>query len=1332
MKRLIRLLMTRVVSARGRRSANAKTTGIPVAFLIAVPTLACSRTHFALKSSGNRPSKTTRWLLVVSFLSVVAAGVAQPATQPRSGFPLIATYSASEVGADVTTFSAIQAADGTMLFGGNELLSFDGARWTHTPIPGAYSLRGFDWGHDGRLWVAALGEIGWFSRGEDREWSYHSLIPMLPPEFRDVGEVWRVFAEEEGAVFVSANRIYRWAGGAFRVWPLPETRRLHTTRIGRTLYVYYSPEGLCELTADGPKVVIPRALLGDATVLWLEREGDAWLLAGSRGLFRYQDKALVAFAPEVSAQLQAGQLTCAVKLPGGRYAFGTMNAGIVWMSADGSLERVSREADGLPTRAIKSLHLDREGGLWVMSASHIARIDPGHNVALFDQRAGLPTHAYHTIDRHQATIAVGSEKGVHVLSGDGTFVQVPGITEHVHAVRSIADELVVARRHEAVALGTNRQRSLYRTTFDVLALATSPQVPGRIFLADIRSIVAVDSDGTRREVMGGLPDYARSIAEDAAGNVWVGTIARGVFTARMDPQRTAAATPVSGIHGLPALAGRAHVRSRRDGTVLIFADNGGWIKRPGEERFRRIERYPDRGIAAVSEIAGDQIWLVHSESARIAAGVARVVIGPANARWEPRPAYGLSEIGMPRSVHANVAANGPAQVWVGGTKSVVRLTVPTDARVVVPPPPQVFAFTREPSGQRRLVRAPLPYSTKLVQFELALPTYSDRAAMRLESKISGIDADWVPAGANAQRDLTALHEGQYSLQARTVANTGLASAPTTLTFEVLPPWWRKPSVIAAAVIALLPLGYGAYRLRVGALRRRNRDLELKVRKRTEELVQANAAKTQFVANMSHDIRNPLNGIVGLSLALEDTTLDARQREIVATLRECTTYLSSLVDDVLDFASIEAGRVELRPRAFAPEELLRSIVTTLKAEAVHSGATLTLVLDDRLPPNVLGDAGRIQQILVNFISNALKYAGGEVRIAARIPADSPGEIEFAVRDEGPGISAEDQATLFTKFTRLRQHGGGEPIPGTGLGLAACRLLADLMGGSVGVESQSGQGARFYLRLPLAIATEPARPAVEGLPNATVLLVEDTDYNAWAASAVLNKLGLSCERAHNGAEALRLFAEQRFNVVLLDRNLPDMDGTEVARRMREMESAGMQAVILAVTAYCTAEDRQLCLQAGMDAFVGKPLTPEKLRKVLLEAGRRLITALPVTTAPELATIEFDWSLLTFLSDGTPEGLRCQVERFVTLLDGMQTDVMAAWQQRDYDRLRTEAHRLLGHARMIGATGLIAVATALESNAADAKEPACAETLRGLRDEILLVTEAIRLRPPAVPSA
>jgi CheY-like chemotaxis protein/HPt (histidine-containing phosphotransfer) domain-containing protein len=386
-----------------------------------------------------------------------------------------------------------------------------------------------------------------------------------------------------------------------------------------------------------------------------------------------------------------------------------------------------------------------------------------------------------------------------------------------------------------------------------------------------------------------------------------------------------------------------------------------------------------------------------------------------------------------------------------------------------------------------------------------------------------------------------------------------------------------------------------------------------------------------------------------------------------------------------------------------------------------------------------------------VSNALKYAGGEIRLSAQIPAGAPGEVEFSVADRGDGISEAGQATLFTKFTRLNRT-GPHRIPGTGLGLASCRLLADIMGGAVGVVSRHGEGARFHLRLPLTPAAAPVESTVAQLPNTTVLLVEDTDYNAWAASAVLARLGLSCERARSGAEALALFAANRYNVVLLDRNLPDMDGTEVARRMREIEADTTRSLLLAVTAYCTAEDRALCLDAGMDAFVGKPLTPEKLRKALLDAGRQMV-ATPTAdvaiaaagagcpgAAPAAAdatpaggsdgeiarAAQLDLSVLSYLAGDGEGALPAQIERFLADLDHTQEALTQTRATRDYAAMAAKAHYLLSQARMIGRTSLVAAASHLESAAKRRDASLCDRLLSRVGIELADVREVLRHRP------
>ncbi len=1288
-----------------------------------------------LKPPGSSPSwPVFPWLLAALLLPALTAGL-HGAPNEAVGYPVISTYSSSEIGGDAQSYGTTQHPSGVLFFGGSTLLSFDGERWTSTALAGAYGIRGLDVGPDGRLWVGAVGELGWFTEPTTPNRRFTSLRPHLPSQAGPLGQVWRVFADEAGAIFVTGNQILRWRDHRLQVWPLRSERRLLAMRVNGTVYVDDQSTGVHAIRADGPQLFIPRAVLGEARVFWMDARRDGWLLATQRGLFLLNEGKLVRFADQGSALVAANSLTCGVQLADGRYAFGTSRGGIIVMRRDGTLDHHWQD-DVLPTRSISSLYVDRDGDLWATSASAIFRVDVNSSTVVFDDRAGLPAQSYRSIAKHGNQFVFGSERGLYELAaGQQRFALSDTVREHVHDVRLVGDRLI------ATGLGWAREIPdgggavpVHHTGVDVFTVADSRRHPGSLYFSEARSIVSRTPDGVVRIVVQDLPEIVRSIAEDDAGNLWLATITEGILFATPDAVTAVRAGPVPAAYGLPSLQGRSLLRMDSAGTILALADNGGWIKPAGEARFRPIEHYPARSITAATEIAGDgTAWVAYPSTDRLAACVARIRIHGSTAIWEPHSVRGLPEIGLPRSILAETGPDTKPVLWIGGTRSVLRHVVTEGPVTPRPRPPvlQVFAFQAE-NDSPHLIRAPLSYSTQRVEFQFAAPEFARRGSLRLETRIAGIDQGWAATASGGTRELTALRDGQYSFQVRTLAESGIASEPTTFKFEVLPPFWRTPGFLVAITLALLPLGYGSYLLRVRRLRRRNLQLEAKVRERTEELVKANAAKTQFVANISHDIRNPLNGIVGLALALEDTRLDRRQTELVATLRECTTYLSSLVDDVLDFASIEAGRVELRPARYAPLELLRSITEMMKAETAASGATLTLAADPQLPSHLEGDTGRIQQILVNFVSNALKYAGGEIRLSVTLPEDSPGEVEFAVTDRGPGIAREEQGQLFTKFTRLRPTHGGERIPGTGLGLAACRLLADIMGGSVGLHSSAGDGAQFFLRLPLAVASAQLEPAPDDLPNTSVLLVEDTDYNAWAASAVLAKLGLGCDRARTGAEALQLVAKKRFNVVLLDRNLPDMDGTDVARRIRELEAGNVPAVILAVTAYCTAEDRARCLEAGMDAFVGKPLTPDKLRKALLAAGQRQLAAATTMEISAAATPrEVDVQMLMYLSDGSPEGFKQQVKRFLDSLHAAEQRMRAAGSRRDYPELALAAHAIRGQARMVGGAALAQAAATLETAARSADAPQCVATSGQVGEEIQALTAAMLGHPPAARS-
>jgi CheY-like chemotaxis protein len=312
------------------------------------------------------------------------------------------------------------------------------------------------------------------------------------------------------------------------------------------------------------------------------------------------------------------------------------------------------------------------------------------------------------------------------------------------------------------------------------------------------------------------------------------------------------------------------------------------------------------------------------------------------------------------------------------------------------------------------------------------------------------------------------------------------------------------------------------------------------------------------------------------------------------------------------------------------------------------------------------------------------------------------VTFAVTDDGPGISTEDQAVLFTRFSRLktaRQAG----LPGAGLGLAVCRAVAERMQGSVGVASAPGRGATFFLRLPLRAAPDEVHsplPAMPSMAGARALVVEDLDYNARALGAMLLRYGFAVDFARCGEEALRLLAAGSYRAVFLDYDLPDMSGLEVARRLRAREAGLTHTMVIATTAYSTVQDREACLAAGMDSFLGKPITPEKLHAAL--------TGMPAAARPAASVqlpAETDASvnlrLLAFLAGAAPGALQGEISRYLGVLQTLHLELIDALVTRDRPVLGRAAHRLVSHARMVDAEELAAIARAIEDAADFAEE-------------------------------
>jgi signal transduction histidine kinase/ActR/RegA family two-component response regulator len=454
-----------------------------------------------------------------------------------------------------------------------------------------------------------------------------------------------------------------------------------------------------------------------------------------------------------------------------------------------------------------------------------------------------------------------------------------------------------------------------------------------------------------------------------------------------------------------------------------------------------------------------------------------------------------------------------------------------------------------------------------------------------------------------------------NLETRLVAPTVSRSYPTVVgiiaTQDLILAHWRRTTEALVTVALAFDVVLAALAFWIARLLRRRREILEQLKGALTAADAASQAKTSFLANMSHEIRTPMNGILGMTELLLQTPLEARQRELAAAAYASGQTMLRVLNDVLDVSKIEAGKVELELVDFDLAALLDDELALFRATATAAGTTLEGEFDPALPTRVRGDPTRLRQVLTNLLNNALKFTerGGQVRLSAwRLGGDvATHRLAFEVRDNGIGISKAAQRRLFEPFTQADES-TTRRFGGTGLGLAISRELVTLMGGKLSVESAPGAGSTFRIELTLAAAQSvqeadspaPATGTEDGrLAGLHLLVAEDNPVNLQVVVAMLEGLGARVDCAFDGAQAVAQCRNGHFDALLLDIQMPGMDGYEAARQIRA--EGARRLPIIAVTANAMATDRDLALAAGMNDHLPKPLTRDALAAMVLKWTR-----------------------------------------------------------------------------------------------------------------------------------
>jgi signal transduction histidine kinase/ligand-binding sensor domain-containing protein/CheY-like chemotaxis protein len=935
-------------------------------------------------------------------------------------------------------------------------------------------------------------------------------------------------------------------------------------------------------------------------VFALAHDSETILVGTVRGLFRLGANGI---ARRISLEgVPQAPVTSIAPDGMGRLWLGTTN-GLVLRDRGGRLYPF--EADqllphALPGQVVLRLLHDREGGLWLGTDNGLAYLAPDWND--FTRSIHRPDDPASLSPGTFTAVAATVDKQLWIGSQDGVIDKLDPATQHVEPA--------------VVRLPGAHHDSIYGMAEDGR---------GRLWINAANGSFRY-SDGHLESI--NVPAQPYNVELDENGTAYMGLVPSGVCAVAPDSTHCEPLTFAD-----PELADTSGNDMRWHDHALWIATDKGMVRWEPGQRVSYVEGVERRFVRAL-DFRGDALWLADADSLSVyrwqgghATRVARyplddqrtinsvmsLRVDDAGRAW----LFTRSGLWLYDPADASLRGfgleNGLVDTYFG-SNAIARLP---DGRLYAPSKNGIVGFQpgaiqphqrrpevrlsvlriRGPGGVRQLQPGSGSISLAWNDRDLAIVARAlsfiapERNVYRF--RLDGLDNSWVDTGQRGDRTFTPLPSGDFTLHVQAAGPDGAwGELATPLHLHVdNPPWLRWWAWLAYALLLVVLFIALLYAMRRRQLQRHRLEL---ITQQHHLAHAASQAKTEFLAQLGHEIRTPMTGVLGMAELLLSRSLADTEQRYVRAIRNSGEVLLTLVNDALDLARIEAGRLQLAPMPFDPRTLVQDVAELQRAKAMAKGLELRVDIADDIPAQVLGDAVRIRQVLLNLGGNAVKFTEhGEVRLAL---ANDANGLRFTVSDTGPGITPSDQAKLFQRYQQLD---GPQRGSGSGLGLAICRELVTLMGGTITMESTPGASSTFHVLLPLPTVTAPVehpRMTVnQDGPRWHLLLLEDEPTIAEVIAGLLEVQGHTVEHAPNALRALEAVEHQSFDAALVDLDLPGLDGLQWARLVRSREGCDAMPMI-AITARAGGDEESRAYAAGMNGFLRKPLHGEQLAQAL----------------------------------------------------------------------------------------------------------------------------------------